>query len=97
LSSNGYASSSAFKSVEGQVKNITNRPIARVTAVTTWYTAAGEFVTAAEALIEYDPLLSGQTSPFTTIARTNPAMTKYVVEFKRLGGGTIRTKDSRKR
>ena len=45
-------------------------------------------------LIEYNPILSGQTSPFEVMARHNPAMHNARLEFKTLMGGTIEWRDA---
>ena len=58
---------------------------------------SGTFITTDNALIDYNPILPGQTSPFKTMSSTNPAMSKYTVDFKHLIGGTIDTRDDRKR
>jgi hypothetical protein len=75
--------------MEGQVRNISSRSLRNVEAVATFYTADGEFITSADALIDYNPILPGQASPFKVYATENPAMKKAGVEFKELMGGTI--------
>ena len=47
------------------------------------------------ALIDYDPILAGQQSPWSVICRDNPAITKWRVEFKEFFGGTIPYRDDR--
>ena len=96
LSSRGY-DEHGYHIVEGQVKNISTESLKSVTANATWYDKADGFITSDDALIEYNPILPGQTSPFKTMSRTNPAMSKYSVEFKFLMGGTIQTDDQRKK
>lgn len=78
--------------MEGRVTNISDAALRNVTAVVTWYTEDGQFVTSDDALIEYNPILAGQTSPFEVMSGTNPAMKRFRVEFKELFGGTIRTR-----
>lgn len=95
LSSRGYASSSAYHSVEGQVKNLTGDPIDRIRVKVTWHTKSGEFITADEAMIDYQPLMPGQVSTFKTITTTNPLMETYRIEFA-AGGRAINYRDSRK-
>lgn len=97
LSSSGSRSSDSYITVEGQVKNITDAPIQRLSVVVTILDKDDGFITADTGLVEYDPLLPGQTSPFKAIVRFNPAFAKYRIEFKRIGRGTtIDYKDSRK-
>jgi len=81
----------------GQVKNISGVPLRNVEAVATFYDAQGNFITSADALIDYNPILPGQTSPFSVIAPANPAMRRAGVEFKELMGGTIPFADSTRR
>lgn len=75
--------------VKGQVKNISSQSIRNVEAVATFYDKSGGFVTSDDALIDYNPILAGQTSPFSVMARVNPEMRTATVEFKELMGGTI--------
>lgn len=97
LSSRGYESDGGgYYKIEGQVKNISDKPMDSIVAVGTWFSADGTFIKSDDALIEYRPLLPGQTSPFMTMSSANPAMKKYQVEFKQFSGGLIETKDSRK-
>lgn len=85
-------SSDMFITMEGQVRNISNEPLEDVTAVTTYTNTNGDFITSDDALIDFNPILPGQTSPFSTITTYNPEITRARVEFKHLMGGTILTK-----
>lgn len=85
VSSRGYESDGGgCHIVEGQVKNISSQSLKNVTAVVTWYDKADGFIKSDDALVEYNPLLAGQTSPFKTMSSSNPAMSKYTAEFKTL-------------
>jgi hypothetical protein len=98
VASKGYESSGGgYWYVEGQVKNISDAPIKSLMAVSTWYGKDAAFISSDRALVEFDPLLPGQTSPFKTITRGNPAMSKYSVEFKTFSGPVIGTRDDRKK
>lgn len=97
LSSTGGESSSAYHKVEGQVENISGQPLRNVTVVATWYDKKDEFITSDSAIIEYNPLPAGQRSPFKVLTRSNPAMSKYSITFKNLGGAGIPTDDRRKK
>jgi hypothetical protein len=83
--------------LEGQIKNISKESMKSVEAVASFYDEKGGFITSSEALIEYNPILPGQTSPFKVMATWNPAMKKAGVEFKFLMGGTILTRQSSKK
>jgi len=84
-----------FITVEGQVKNISGVSLDSIVAVVEFYDANGDFVKSDSALIDYNPILSGQTSPFSVITTDNPAIKKYSTTFKYFSGGTLPTKDSR--
>ncbi len=75
--------------VEGEVKNISSENLQNVEAVANFYTAEKKFITSADALIEYNPILPGQTSPFKAMTSHNPAMKSASITFKTLMGGTI--------
>lgn len=78
-----------FMHVKGEVKNTTSRSLRNVMVVATYRTASGEFIKSSDALIDYNPILPGQTSPFKTLTTKNPAFKKCNIAFKYLGGGTI--------
>lgn len=71
---------------EGQVRNVSGRKLENVQAVATFFTADGALVTSDNALIEYNPLMPGQVSPFKVMARHNPMMEKAGIAFKTFGG-----------
>ncbi len=78
-----------YVTAEGQVKNIAGRRLEHVEALVTWYDKNENMITSDSALIEYDPLLPGQNSPFKVIARYNPAMKSAYLEFKTIRGEAI--------
>lgn len=75
--------------VTGEVKNISNESMKNVIAVGNFRTKEGQFVKSTDALLEYNPILPGQTSPFKSGGTTNPAITNCNVSFKYLGGHLI--------
>lgn len=91
ISFNCYTEHNYFY-VTGEVKNISNKSLESILAVGSAYTVEDEFVKSADALIDYNPILAGQTSPFTVMIRSNPEIKKCKVEFKEFWGGTIPTK-----
>ena len=98
VSSKGYESEyGGYHIIEGMVKNISDEPLKNVTAVGIWLDKDGEFIKSDDALIDYNPILPGQTSPFKTMSTGNPAMAKFRIEFKTLFGGTLSLDDQRKR
>jgi hypothetical protein len=76
------------------VKKISGQSLRNVQAVVTYRDRAGNFITSDDALIEYNPILAGQTSPFKVLTTQNPEMRTAFIEFKELMGGTIAYVDS---
>lgn len=91
------ASSDAYgyHTIEGEVKNISSNKLENVMVVVSWYTKDRTLITTDTAMIEYQPVMPGQTSPYKTMSRSNPAMHHFTVAFKQMFGGTLHTKDSR--
>ncbi len=94
LSSEGYGQSGVHR-VEGQVQNISAGPLENVAVVVTWFTAEAEFLTSDECLIGFNPIVAGQTAPFSCLTQSIPGIDQYSVEFKHALGGTIATDDRR--
>jgi hypothetical protein len=84
-----FSSSDRYNRTEGQVTNMSGHPIDNITAQVTWYTAAGEFVAADDALIDLQPLQGGERSNFSIMTRAQRGMEKCQVSFRRLGGGSL--------
>jgi len=78
-----------YAKAEGRVTNVSSQRLKHVEAVVTFSTSTGEFITSESALIEFDPLMPGQTSPWDVLARWNPRMGGARVEFKELLGGKL--------
>ena len=84
------ATEHGYMHVEGTVKNISNRSLKNVVVVGQYKTKDKTFITSSNALIDYNPILPGQSSPFKTLTSANPAFGYCVVDFKTFGGGTLR-------
>lgn len=93
----GGTAGGGYVRAEGQVKNISGERLENVEAVVTFSDKNGGFITSSDALIDYNPIMPGQTSPFSVKETDNPAMhtDTAVVDFKFLMGGTIPTKHSK--
>jgi hypothetical protein len=76
-----------YKVIDGQVQNVSGEPIQSLAVVVTWYTADNKLMTTDSALVEFNPLMPDQKSPFKSMTRANPEMKSYTVEFKSLRGG----------
>lgn len=81
----------SYAIAEGQVKNLSNSRIENLKAVVTFYDKNGGFVTSDDALVEYRPLLPGQTTPFKTYTSWNPAIRKGKIEFMTFRGQKLTT------
>lgn len=77
-----YKSSSSHVRAEGEVKNISDVPLRSVVAVITYKTKEGDFITFDSALIEYNPIMPDQISPFRVISTYNPLMETAHIEFQ---------------
>jgi putative peptidoglycan binding protein len=87
----------SYMITEGQVENISGKSLENITVVASYYTASGDFVTSDSALVEYNPLLPGQRTPFKTITRGNPAIKGCNINFKHFWGGAIKFQDAKER
>lgn len=75
--------------VEGIVTNISRKPLKNIEAVVVFLDSRGDLVTSDSALIEYNPILPRQSSPFKVTTKYNPAMEDMKLSFKTLMGGSI--------
>jgi hypothetical protein len=83
--------SDSFITVDGEVKNVTAAPISDLMVNSSHYDANGTFVRTDSAMVKYQPLMPGQTSPFETIGSYNPVMSRCAVAFQRMFGGKVAT------
>jgi hypothetical protein len=84
-----YKSSRSYVRAEGEVKNISGVPLRNVMAVVTYKTNDDDFITYDSALIEYNPIMPDQISPFRIITPYNPLMEVAYLEFQFLSGERI--------
>ena len=84
-----FQTESNFVTAIGRVTNMTDLPMENVQVVIQFFTSDGAFVKSGDALVEFNPILSGQTSPFTVIVSGNPEIATGTISFKTLFGGTI--------
>lgn len=88
-----------YSFVKGEVKNISDKKLGNVSVLGTFRSETGELITTAEALLDYNPIMPGQTSPFKAGTPTNPLIKNCGVSFKNLIFGTpipYREKDKNK-
>ena len=96
LISTGTSREYGYCEITGLVKNISDKPLDNIEAVVNFLDADGNFIKFDSALIEYNPILPNQTSPFSVMTTDNPEIEAFNINFKYLMGGTILMKDSRK-
>ena len=89
--------SGAFVEVNGEVANNTSKKLDGVVAVATFKTADDELVTTAQSIVEFNPLLPGQKSPFKCITAFNPRMKTCSLKFKFLMGRQIKAASRKKK
>lgn len=82
-----------YMHLRGEVKNISSSKIDNVMAVVVLRTADGDLVKSDTALLEYNPIMPGQTSPFHVISTHNPAIDKCSLSFKTVRGRSISFED----
>ncbi len=87
----GWNSRHGYFIAEGRVKNISDSKMKNVEVLFSTFDAAGEMISTDAAIIEYNPILPNQTSPFKAMMTANPAAKTARVEFKYLMGGSIST------
>lgn len=75
--------------VKGEVKNVSSNKLENVMAVGEFRTKSGELVKSEDALIDYNPIMPGQTSPFSAGGTDNPQINGCQIAFKYLMGGTV--------
>ena len=78
-----------FVFIRGDVKNVSSGKLENVMAVGEFRTKSGELVKTEDALLEYNPIMPGQSSPFKAGGTENPQITSCNLSFKYLMGGTV--------
>jgi len=79
----------SYYTAEGEVKNISGESMERIEVIVLFYDQNDTFIKSASAMIDYNPILPGQTSPFKAMTTSNPAIKKARIQFKEMFGGTI--------
>lgn len=82
-------SSTDYMKVIGEVTNLTSSPIDKIQAVAKWYDKSDNLIVSDTTLIDYQPLMGNQSSPFHVLSRYNPAMSYVRIDFKKFWGDSI--------
>jgi hypothetical protein len=75
--------------VRGEVKNVSNSAIKGLMVVGEFRQADGTLIKTADSVVDYDPLMPGQSSPFEALTPHNPLATKCQIGFKTFWGPEI--------
>ena len=86
-----WSARGSYVTAEGRIKNISGRRLEGIQAVVEWEDGKGNFITSGSAVIEFNPLMPDQTSPFKVIERYNPEMVRALVNFKLIFGEKLQT------
>jgi hypothetical protein len=78
-----------FAEVIGQIINVSDRPIKNVMAYGTFTANNGDVINTGSALIDFQPIMPGQTSSFKVMAIDNPLIRKCGVQIGTLFGGRL--------
>lgn len=89
LSMRDVESSQMYFRIVGEVQNVSNEKLSSIRAVITTYDSSDNLVSTEDALIEYNPLMPGQTSPYTVLIRQNPEIKSYKINFIQGFGSTV--------
>ncbi|MGX5805920.1 hypothetical protein ACWGS9_32605 [Bradyrhizobium sp. Arg314] len=81
-----------FIKITGRMTNKTSRAIENLMAVG-MFSSNGDYFKSATAMVEYQPLLPGQTDPYTVMTTANPAITNCLTTFKTMFGGEVSSAD----
>ena len=89
LNSWSWSVEHGYITAEGQVGNISGVKLENVQAVVQFYTEDGEFVTSDSSIIEFNPLMPGQLSPFKVMEGNNPLIKSASISFKIMFGDAL--------
>jgi hypothetical protein len=78
-----------YTTVAGEVKNTSAAKLTNIMAVGEFRTKDGSLVKSEDAILQYNPIMPGQTSPFTVMGTDNPLITNCGLKFKEMFGGQI--------
>ena len=84
-----WSRSYGYIEANGLVKNISDEPLYNVECVIYCKDGNLNFIKSDSALIDYDVLLPGQSSPFTVMTIDNPAIEKASIQFREFWGSPI--------
>jgi hypothetical protein len=78
--------------VRGEVRNLSGQRLENVMVVGGFRTSDGKLVKITDALLDYNPIMPGQTSPFSAGTTDNPEIKRCGISFKYLFGASLHFK-----
>ena len=84
-----FSKESDYGIVAGEITNVGSSKLDDVEAITTFYDSDGNVVKTSDAVIDFNPLMPGQTSPYKTMETDNPLIKTEKTEFHTMGGPLI--------
>lgn len=81
--------------ITGEVQNISTEKIESLWVVVSLYDKDDQLITTEDSVVEYTPLMPGQTTPFKSLVRVNPLMKIYKIGFREGLSGQIDYIDAR--
>lgn len=82
-----------FAKVHGMVTNRSNKSIDRLMVTAIYKTSGGDIVKSSDALVDFQPLLPGQQSPFSTLTTDNPAIKNCGILFRTMFGSEVKSEE----
>jgi hypothetical protein len=79
-----------YQICEGEVRNQTDQKLENVMAEVRFTGKTGTFIKSADAMIDYQPLMPGQTSAFKVVTTTNPEIWHFSIRFREMFGGELK-------
>ena len=79
-----------YQMCEGEVRNISGERLENVMVVVRFQDKSGSFIKSQDAMIDFQPLMPGQTSPFKVGTPNNPMIWHYAIGFKQMFGGELK-------
>jgi hypothetical protein len=90
LLGHGCRRESTYQVCEGEVRNETDQRLDSVMAEVRFTDQAGTFVKSGNAMINYQPLMPGQTSSFMVMTTDNPQIRHFSIGFREMFGGKLK-------
>lgn len=88
-----WSASGDYIHIEGEIRNVTTERIEGIKIILTFYDKSQRLVTSDISYANFDPIMPGQTSPYTSMISANPAIDTYTVQFSTRSGERLNAID----